>query len=59
MALTVEDESVEGEQRFVSIGADALSRILVLVYAYRGEEIRLISARRATRGERKAYEEGI
>jgi uncharacterized protein len=43
----------------VSIGADALSRILVLVYAYPGEEIHLISARRATRGERKAYEEGI
>ena len=59
MALTVADESAEGEQRFVSIGADALCRILVLVYAYRGEEIRLISARRATRGERKAYEEGI
>lgn len=59
VALTVADESAEGEQRFVSIGADALCRILVLVYAYRGEEIRLIPARRATRGERKAYEEGI
>ena len=59
MALTIEDETVQGEQRFVSIGSDALNRILVLVYTYRGDDIRLISARRATRKERKAYEEGI
>ena len=59
MALTIEDETVQGEQRFVSIGSDALNRILVVVYTYRGDDIRLISARRATRKERKAYEEGI
>ena len=59
MALTIEDETVQGEQRFVSIGSDALNRIVVVVYTYRGEDIRFISARRATRKERKAYEEGI
>ncbi len=59
MALTREDEDTENEQRFVSIGLDALNRILVVVYVYRGEEIRLISARRATSKERKHYEEGI
>ncbi len=59
MALTVEDESVKGEQRFVSIGTDALNRVLVVVYTYRGGGIRMISARRATRNERKKYEEGI
>jgi uncharacterized DUF497 family protein len=59
MALTIEDESVEGEQRFVSVGADAFNRVLVVVYSYGQENIRLISARRATRRERKAYEEGI
>ena len=59
MALTVEDETSEGEDRFVSVGADALNRVVVVVYTYRGADIRLISARRATRRERKAYEEGV
>jgi hypothetical protein len=59
MALTREDDDSEGEQRFVSIGLDALSRILVVAYTYRGEDIRLISARRATSTERKHYEKGI
>ncbi|HLC21670.1 MAG TPA: BrnT family toxin [Candidatus Methylomirabilis sp.] len=58
-ALTEEDENVEGEQRFVSIGLDPLGRVLVVVYTFRGEDIRLISARRATRRERRAYEAGI
>ena len=59
MALTIEDEIAEGEQRFVSVGADALNRVVVVVYTYRGDDIPLISARRATHRERKAYEEGI
>jgi len=59
MALTCEDEHAEGEQRFVTIGMDALSRVLVVVYTYRGDDIRLISARRATSKERRRYEEGI
>ncbi len=57
--ITIEDEYVDAEQRFVTIGIDALSRILVLVYTYRGESIRLISARPATRQEQKNYETGI
>jgi hypothetical protein len=59
MALTIEDETAQSEERFVSVGADALNRVVVVVYTYRGEDIRLISARRATRRERKSYEEGI
>ena len=60
LALTVEDPDTEGEQRFLSAGADALGRILVVVYTYRGEaRIRLISARRATRNERREYAQGI
>lgn len=58
-ALTEEDESVEGEQRFVSIGMDPIGRCLVVVHTFRGDDIRLISARRATRRERRAYEAGI
>ena len=59
MALTLEDEGAEGEQRFISVGSDALNRVVLIVYTYRGADVRLISARRATRKERKAYEKGI
>jgi uncharacterized protein len=58
-AVTVEDSAAQGEQRHVSIGLDAVGRILVVVYTYRGENVRLISARPATRRERRQYEEGI
>jgi len=56
MALTREDMDAEGEQRFISIGVDATGRLLVVVFSYRGEEIRLISARTATAKEREYYE---
>jgi hypothetical protein len=58
-ALTWEDTQTRGEQRFVSIGTDSSGRIVVIVYSYRGQTIRLISARTATSSERKSYEEGI
>jgi hypothetical protein len=54
-ALTVEDDSPD-EERFVTMGVDALGRILVIVYTWRGENVRLISARKATSRERKQYE---
>ncbi|NEQ59032.1 MAG: BrnT family toxin [Moorea sp. SIO4A1] len=40
------------------IQVDALGRVLVVVYTWRGNQIRLISARKATRTERKQYLEG-
>ena len=43
LAVTVSDERFE-EERFISIGIDALGRVLVVVYTLRGGEIRLISA---------------
>jgi len=58
-ALNTEDEEAEGEQRFVAIGLDSLWRPLVVVYTYRGDNIRLISARPATASERRNYESGI
>jgi len=58
-ALTIEDEREEEEDRFVTIGLDALGRILVVVYTYRADTIRMISARKATRAEARGYEEGI
>ena len=60
MALTIEDPDAEGEQRCVTVGADAFGRILTVVYTFRGEtEVRLISARRATDHERGTYAGGI
>ncbi len=53
-ALTIEDDFPDDE-RFVTLGMDALGRILVVVFTYRDEEIRIISARKATALERKAY----
>ena len=55
----IEDSDVEGEQRFVSIGRNAFNVVLVIVYTYREDHIRLISARRAIRKEVRVYEKGI
>jgi len=55
-ALTVRDEiSAVDEPRFLTLGRDALARLLVVTYTWRGERIRVISARRATVGERRQY----
>jgi len=54
-AVTIGDPDHE-EQRFITIAMDALGRILVVVYTWRGDIIRLISARKATKKERKQYE---
>jgi uncharacterized DUF497 family protein len=45
------------EQRFIAMGRSSQGRLLVVVYAERGDNIRIISCRRATSTERKAYEE--
>ena len=58
-ALTQEDKDAVNEQRFVTMGMDAIGRVLIVVYTYRGEDIRLISARSATKRERERYEKGI
>ena len=55
LALTIEDPDAEGEQRFVTLGADALGRILLVVHTPRGDRIRLISARKASKGEVEQY----
>lgn len=54
-ALTIEDPDAEGEQRLVSLGMDALGRVLVVVYTQREERTRLISARKASRSEAAEY----
>jgi len=47
----------EEEDRFVLIGSSHRSRLLVVVHTERYDFIRLISARKATKKERKQYEE--
>ena len=51
------DHSVD-EQRYIDIGSSDNGRVLVVVYAERGSNIRIISCRKATLSERKCYEEG-
>jgi uncharacterized DUF497 family protein len=55
-AITIQDK-YESEDRFITIGRDFLRRILVVVYTFRGVIIRIISARKATKREKKEYEE--
>jgi uncharacterized DUF497 family protein len=55
MAVTIEDPDVQNEQRFVTLGMDALGRVLVVIHTQRGERTRLISARKASRGEADRY----
>lgn len=53
-ALTQEDPH-PGEERFLTIGLDDLGRVLVISWTWREQDIRLISARRATPRERDTY----
>ncbi|MCW5980601.1 MAG: BrnT family toxin [Bryobacteraceae bacterium] len=56
-AITItDDESDPGERRFVTLGIGAVGRLLVVAYTWRGENIRIISARPAEAHEREQYE---
>ncbi len=56
-AITItDDESDPGEQRFITIGVGAMGRLLVVVYSWRADKIRIISARPAEGHEREQYE---
>ena len=55
-ALVIEDPDARGEARYVLVGMSEKLHLLTVVYALRGEEaVRLISARKATTKEEKAY----
>jgi len=56
LGLTIDDDSSEGEARWITIGANADSELLVAVWTERDDGERLISVRRATAKERKEYE---
>jgi uncharacterized DUF497 family protein len=57
LALLHDDpDHSDGEKREILVGHDALGRLLVVVFTEREDRIRIISARGATKHERKAYE---
>jgi uncharacterized protein len=51
----IREDRSQAEERSIVIGADDLGRVLVVAYTWRGNRIRIISARRASPGERRAY----
>jgi uncharacterized protein len=58
LSLTIHDPlHSEEEDRFILIGNSAKNRLLVVIHTERGENVRIISARKATIKERKQYEE--
>jgi uncharacterized protein len=60
LSLTIPDpEHSQAEQRYVTMGTAFTSKLLVVVHAERGDNIRIISARRASRREHRSYEEDI
>ncbi|MCL5257409.1 MAG: BrnT family toxin [Chloroflexi bacterium] len=59
LSLTIADPfHSEIEGRFITVGRSVNDRLLVVVHSERGDNIRIISARLATRQERVNYEEG-
>ena len=59
VSLTIPDpEHSLAENRYITMGKAFNGKLLVVVHTERGDNIRIISARRASRRERQRYEEG-
>lgn len=57
MTITDPDHSFD-ERRFITFGMTDRNRLLIVAHTFRDNKIRIITARKPTRGERKNYEEG-
>jgi uncharacterized DUF497 family protein len=58
LAITYPDPDHSSmEQRFITVGISSAGRLLLVAHADRGNNIRIISARKTTRGEQKHYEQ--
>jgi len=58
LSITIPDpDHSAGEERWLLVGESRAGRVLVVAHTERGDEIRLITARPATRRERQTYEE--
>jgi len=59
LSLTIPDpDHSQAEERFIILGKSHSGKLLVVVHTERGDNLRIISARRASHRERKNYEEG-
>ena len=57
-AITIDDpDHSDEEERYIDIGISSKGRMFVLWYAERNENIRIIGCRKATKKERRAYED--
>ena len=56
MGFSIPDPDTSGEARLIFLGADPAGRVLVTAYTLRGRSTRIISSRKASRAERRAYE---
>lgn len=59
LAVTIEDESAEEEQRLATLGANTFGSLMVVVWTPRDNEVRIISVRKPTPKEKRNYEEGV
>ena len=60
LALTFPDPDHSlGEEREITIGRSSRQQVVFVSHCRRGDRVRIISARKTTRGERQQYEEGI
>jgi hypothetical protein len=58
-AITIPDPEHSGqEERWLDIGLSSQGRLLLVWYSERGESIRIIGCRKATKAEYKGYEHG-
>jgi uncharacterized DUF497 family protein len=57
LALTMRDPSSDEEERWITLGRNSLGRLIVVIYTWRRDNVRLISARPATAREKSQYEE--
>lgn len=58
-AVTIRDPFSDEEERWLTLGQDTFGRVLVVVYSWPEENVRLISARQATPRERRKYSENL
>ena len=59
LSITIPDPAHSiGEDRFITIGTSANNNLIVVVHTDRDGIVRIISARKATAGERRQYEQG-
>jgi len=58
MGLSCPDPDSSGESRLIYLGLDPADRLLVTAFTMRGRTVRIISSRKASRAERRAYEAG-